>query len=167
MPLIPFLVKSLPSMSYRMFNHLKKYVWYSVVATITNVDMNEFHLLACPLFVDSIQCMKKNSHKVDNIWHCGKCDGEFLECDYQYILKVDLEDITGHLHGFIYFDDAANQIMGIYVKDICLLLTEATSIVEIAQKIYNKQFLFTLSVRIETFCGIASLKVVTVMVENI
>ena len=33
-------------------------------------------------FFYGIQCMKKISHKVGNIWHCGKCDGEFLECDY-------------------------------------------------------------------------------------
>ena len=108
-----------------------------------------------------------NSHKVGNIWHCGKCDGEFLKCDYQYILKVDLEDITGQIHGFAYFDDAAKQLMGISVKDLCLLSTEATSIIEIAQKICNKQFTFILSVRTETLCGIACLKVVIVMVENI
>ena len=144
MPLIPFLVKSLPSMSYRMFNHLKKHVWYSVVATITNVNMDDFHFLTCSLFVNGIQYMKKNSHKVGNIWHCGKCDGEFLECDCRYILKVDLEYITGHLHGVIAFDDAANQLMGISVKYLCLLSTEATSIVEIAQNICNKQSVLTL-----------------------
>ena len=87
---------------------------------------------------------EKNSHKVGNIWYCGKCDGEFLECDYQYMLKVDLEDITGHLHGVVDFDDAANQLMGISMKDLCLLSTEAASIVEIGKKIYNKQFLLTL-----------------------
>ena len=129
--------------------------------------MDDFHFLACPLFVDGIQCMKNISHKVGNIWHCGKCDREFLECDYRYILKVDLEDIIGHLHGVIGFDDVANQLMGISAKDLCLLSTEATSIVEISQKICNKQFLLTLSVRAETLCGIARIKVVIVMVENI
>ena len=109
---------------------------------------------------------EKISHKVGNIWHYGKCDGEFLECDYQYILKVDLEDITGHLHGVVDFDDAANQLMGNFSKYLCLLSTEATSIVEIGQKICNKQLVLTLPVRIETFCGIARLKVVIVMVEN-
>ena len=74
------------------FQASEKLVWYSLVATITNVNMNDFHFLACPLFVDGIQCMKKISHKVRYIWHCGNCDGEFLECDYRYILKVDLED---------------------------------------------------------------------------
>ena len=110
--------------------------------------------------------MKKNSDKFGNIWHCGKCDGEFLECDYQYILKVELEYVTRYLHGVIAFDDATNQLMGISSKDTCLLSTESTSIVEIVQRICNKQLLLTLSVRTGTFYGIACLKVVIVMVEN-
>ena len=107
--------------------------------------------------------MKKIAHKVGDIWHCGRCDGEFLDCEYRYILKVDLEDVTGYLNGFIAFDDAANQLMGIYVKDLCLLSTEATSIVEIGQKICNKQLVLTLLVRTKTFCGIASRKFVIVV----
>ena len=75
--------------------------------------------------------MKRISHKVGSIWHCTKCDGEFLECYYRYILKVDLEDVTGSIHGVIAFDDAANQLMGIYAKDLCLLSTETTSLNEI------------------------------------
>ena len=64
--------------------------------------------------------MKKITHKVGEIWHCTKCDGESLECDYRYILKVDLEDVTRYLHGVIAFDDATNQLMGISAKDLCL-----------------------------------------------
>ena len=56
----------------------EKFVWYSLEATITNVNMDNFYFLACPLFVDRIQCMKKIAHKVGDIWHCDKCDGEFL-----------------------------------------------------------------------------------------
>ena len=112
----------------------KKVVWYSLVATITNVNMDDFHFLACPLFVDGIQCMKNIADKVGDIWHCGKCDGEFPECDYRYILKVDLEDVTRYLHGVIAFDDATNQLMGISTKDLCLLSTESASIVEIVQR---------------------------------
>ena len=109
---------------------------------------------------------EKISHKVEHIWHCGKCDGEFLECDYRYILKVELKDVTGNLHGVITFDDAANQLMGISAKDLCLLTTESTSIAEIVQRIYKKQLLLTISIRTETFSKNARLKVVIVMVEN-
>ena len=77
-----------------------------------------------------------------------------------------MEDISGHLHGVLNFDDATNQIMGISVKYLFLLSTEASSIVEIAQEICNKQVLFTISIRTKTFYGIACLKVVIVMVEN-
>ena len=110
--------------------------------------------------------MKKIADKFGDSWHCGKCDGEFAKCDYRYILKVDLEDVTGNLHGVIAFDDAANQLMGISAKGLCLLETESTSIVEIVQRIYKKQLLLALSIRTEMFCGNAHLKVVIMMVEN-
>ena len=45
----------------------EKPVWYYLVATITNVNMDEFHFLACPLFVDGIQCMKNIADKVADI----------------------------------------------------------------------------------------------------
>ena len=77
-----------------------------------------------------------------------------------------MEDVTGYLHGVIAFDDATNQLMGVSSKDPCLLSTKSTSIVEIVQRIFNKQLLLTLSFRIERFCGIACLKIVIVMVEN-
>ena len=97
--------------------------------------MDDFNFLACPLFVDGIQCMKNIANKAGDIWHCGKCDGEISKCDYRYILKVDLEDLTGNLHGVIAFDDVSNQLMGISAKDPCLLATESTSIAEIIQRI--------------------------------
>ena len=156
---------ALPLVSYKSSNPLRGKFGYSVLATITNVNMENFHFLAFPLFVDGIQCMKTISHKVGNISHHGKCDGEFLECDYRCITKVDLEDVSWHLYGVIAFDDVANQLMGVSVKDLCLLSTKATSLGEIAWNIYNKQFLFTLSVRIDAFCGTTCLKVVIVMLE--
>ena len=85
--------------------------------------------------------------KVGDIWHCGKCDGEFLECDYWYILKVDLKYVNGYLHGVIALDDAANKLMGILAKYMCLLSTKSASIVEIVQRICKKQLLLSLSVR--------------------
>ena len=55
----------------------------------------------------------------------------------------------GHIYSVIDFEDYANQLMGVSAKDLCLLSTEPTLIVEIAQNICNKQFIFTLSVSVE------------------
>ena len=79
------------------FQSSEKAVWYSLVATITNVNMDDFYFLACPLLFYGIQCIKNIAHKVGDIWNCGKCDGEFLECDSRYILKVELEDVIDTL----------------------------------------------------------------------
>ena len=77
-----------------------------------------------------------------------------------------MEDVTRSIHGVIEFGDAANQLMGIYAKNMCLLSTETTSFDEIVQRICNKKLLLTLSVRTEIFCGVARLKFGIVMVEN-
>ena len=134
-------------MRYKIFNCLKILFGTLLLQPSQMSTWMTFISFNALFFIDAIKCMKKFSHWVRNIWHCGKCDGEFLECDYRYKLKVDLEDITGHLHGVISFDDDANQLMGVSAKYLCLLSTEATSILEIAQKICNKQFLPTLLVR--------------------
>ena len=97
---------------------------------------------------------------MENIGH------RFPECDYRYILKVDLEDVTRTIHGVITFDDDANQLMGISAKDLCLLATESTSIAEIVQRICKKQLLLNVSIRTNMFCGNTCLKVVILMVEN-
>ena len=85
---------------------------------------------------------------------------------YRQLLFCNLKDVTGYLRGVIIFYDDANQLMFISSKDPCLLSAESVSIVEIVQRICKKQLLIILLVRTETFCGIARLKVVIVMVEN-
>ena len=58
------------------------------------------------------------------------------------------------------------NVLAISGKDMCLVSNESTSIVEIIQRICNKQILLTLSITTKTFSGNARLKVVIVMVEN-
>ena len=101
MPLILLLVKSLPSMSYKFFNHLKNVFGTLLFQPSQMLTWMTFISFDALFFVDGIQCIKNISHKVGEIWHCGKCDGKFLECVFRYILKVDLEDITRYLHGVI------------------------------------------------------------------
>ena len=79
--------------------------------------------------------MQKVSHNIANVWHCTKFDGEFPECDYRYILKIDLEDTTRNIFDVISFDDAANQLMGVTAKNICLLSNEPTTLPEIVHSI--------------------------------
>ena len=108
-------------MSYKLFKHLKKMFGILLLQPSEMLTWMTFISLHVLFFFYGIQCMKKITEKVEDICHCGKCDGEFAECDYWYILKVDLEDVTGNIHGVITFDDDANQLMGISAKGLSSL----------------------------------------------
>ena len=129
--------------------------------------MDDFHFLAFPLFVDGIQCMKKVAHRAFNTWHCNKCDGEFTECDYRYILKLSLQDHTGQINGATTFDDAANKLLGVSAKDLCLLATEPLAIKDISLHITSRPYLFTLSIKTETFNSSTRLKTTIVNSEEL
>ena len=49
-----------------------KNLWFFVHASIVDINMDDFHFLACRLFVDGVQCMKKVAHRAFNTWHCSK-----------------------------------------------------------------------------------------------
>jgi len=72
-----------------------KAFWAVVRGTATSIDMDDFCFLAYPLSFDGFPCMKKVSEKVNDIWNYTKCNGDFPECDYRYILKLQIHDHTG------------------------------------------------------------------------
>ena len=129
--------------------------------------MDDFHFLACPLFVYGVQCMKKVAHRAFNTWHCKKCDGEFTECDYIYILKLSLQDHTGQINGATTFDDAANKLLGVSAKDLCLLATEPSAIKDICLHVTSRQYLFTLSIKTDNFDSNTRLKTTIVNSEEL
>ena len=122
--------------------------------------MQDFYFLACPLFVDGTQCMIKVFNHLDGMWHCNKCDGDFPECDYRYVLKLEMHDHTGLLQNVTAFNDAATKLLGITAKDLFLLSAEPIAIHEICSKVSCRHFLFTLSVKTDCFNGVDRLKVV-------
>ena len=91
-----------------------KTLWFFLRASIVDINMDDFHFLACPLFVDGVQCMKKVAHRAFNTWHCSKCDGEFTECDYRYILKLSLQDHNDQFNRSTDFDDATKLLEEIH-----------------------------------------------------
>lgn len=100
--------------------------------------------------------MKKVVQHSD-MWHCIKCNGASIGCDYRYVLLLQLHDHTGHLENGVSFDDVATELLGVTTKDLCLLSSELKSIGDISTKIKCLYYLFTLFVRTETFNGIERL----------
>lgn len=63
--------------------------------------------------------MKKVFKHTKNMWHFTKYNGVFLECDYCYVLCLELHDHIVHLENVIAFDDAAIELLGVTTKDLC------------------------------------------------
>ena len=101
---------------------------------------------------------EKNSHRDYNTWHCSKCDGEFIECDYIYILKLSLQDHIDQINVATGFDDAANKLLGVSAKDLCLRATNPSAIKDLSLHITLRRYLFTLSIKTETFNSSTRLK---------
>jgi replication factor A1 len=55
------------------------------------------------------------------MWHCAKCNGDFPECDYRYILRLYLQDHTEQLSSVTTFNAIATKLLGILAKDLSLL----------------------------------------------
>ena len=144
-----------------------KALWFSVHASIVDINMDDFHFLACPLFVDGVQCVKKIAHRAFNTWHCSKCDGEFTKCEYKYILKLSLQDHTGQINMATTFDDASNQLLSVSAKYLFLLTTEPSTINDISLQLTLRQYLFTLSMKTRTFNSTTRLKPTIVNSEEI
>ena len=111
--------------------------------------------------------MKKIAHRAFNTWHFNKCDGEFTECDYRYILMLSLQDHTGQINGATTFDDATNKLLGVSAKDLCLLATEPSAVKDLSLHVTSRRYLFTVSIKTETFNSSTCLKTTIVNSEEL
>ena len=101
--------------------------------------------------------MRKALRQDDNTYRCSKCEGSFNECDYRYILRLHLQDHTGHLDNVVALEEAATALLGVSAKDLCLLSTDPESVFDIYNKIKGRHFLFTLSLKRDRFNGVERL----------
>ena len=83
------------------------------------------------------------------------------------MLKVSLQDHTGQVNIATTFDDAANQLLGVSTTNLRLLSTEPSSLNDIALELTSRHYLFTLSVKMETFNATQHLKTTIVHSEEV
>jgi len=106
--------------------------------------------------------MKKVVQLSNGMWHCSKCNGDSLACEYRYILKLDLHDHTGNLPNATAFDVAATALIGLSAKDLFFLSIEPTFVHDIQSAITSHQFLLTFSIKQENFNDVDRVKVTIV-----
>ncbi|MCI05404.1 replication protein A 70 kDa dna-binding subunit A-like, partial [Trifolium medium] len=91
--------------------------WITLRAAISFIKTDTFCYTGCPLMIGDRQCNKKVIRSGDTRWQCDRCNQEFEECDYRYLLQAQILDNTG-LTWVTAFQEAGEEIMGYSAKDL-------------------------------------------------
>ncbi|KAL9177359.1 hypothetical protein ABFS82_01G053300 [Erythranthe guttata] len=143
--------------------------WITVSATLTFVKVDNFCYTACPLMIGERQCSKKVTNNGDGKWRCERCDQVVDECDYRYILQMQIQDHTG-LTWVTAFQESGEDIMGIPAKDLYYLKYEEQDdekFNELMRSALFTKFVFKLKVKEETFSDEQRVKSTVVKAEKL
>ncbi|KAH7432356.1 hypothetical protein KP509_07G018700 [Ceratopteris richardii] len=125
--------------------------WISLKATISFIKTDLFCYTACPLPVGDRQCNKKVINNGDGTWRCDRCDKSIAECDYRYLLSVQVQDHTG-VTWVTAFQEAAEELMGVPAKELYMWKQdESLKFQELIQKLLFSQHLFKLKIKEESY----------------
>lgn len=83
-----------------------------VKTIISKLYVDNFHYLSCHHIVDNKKCKKKVIQTSPNTFRCPKCSIDIFECDFCYLLKIDLQDETGELIKVTKFEGPTNAFVG-------------------------------------------------------
>ncbi|XP_057840438.1 replication protein A 70 kDa DNA-binding subunit A-like [Cryptomeria japonica] len=113
------------------------------------VDMlgSEIHV------VNKKKCKKKVVQSSPNTFQCPKCSTDLSECDFSYMLKMDLQDETGELLKVTAFEGPSNTLLGVPAKDFQLLLAEPNAVEPILSNVIDCKFFFDLNIKMVPFAG--------------
>lgn len=125
--------------------------WITVSANIGYIKVDNFCYTACPIAIGDRQCNKKVTNNGDGKWRCDRCDRCVDECDYRYILQIQIQDHTGQAW-VTAFQESGEEIMGISAKELFYLRTEHDEkFGEIIRKVFFTKFILKLKVKEEIF----------------
>lgn len=143
--------------------------WITVSATLTFVKVENFCYTACPLKTGDRQCNKKVTNNGDGKWRCDKCDQTVDECDYRYILQLQIQDHSG-LTWVTAFQEAGMEIMGVTAKELYFKKYEEQDddgFADIMRAVLFSRYIFKLKVKEETFSDEQRVKSTVVKVEKV
>ncbi|XP_059073512.1 replication protein A 70 kDa DNA-binding subunit E-like [Cryptomeria japonica] len=122
-----------------------------VKATITKLHLDNFYYLSCPQVVNKKKCKKKVVQSSPNTFQCPKCSTDLSECDFSYMLKMDLQDETGELLKVTAFEGPSNTLLGVPAEDFQLLLAEPNAVEP--SNVIDCKFFFDLNIKMVPFAG--------------
>ncbi|CAM0943763.1 unnamed protein product [Alopecurus aequalis] len=91
--------------------------WVTVKASIIFFKSDSFYYTACPTKEGDRQCNKKVTKGTSGLWCCDRCDKEFEECDYRYLLQLQIQDHSGTAW-VTAFQETAQELLGCSAGDL-------------------------------------------------
>ncbi|XP_052200030.1 replication protein A 70 kDa DNA-binding subunit A [Diospyros lotus] len=143
--------------------------WVTVKATISFIKTDTFCYTACPLMVGDRQCNKKVTKSGNSRWQCDRCNQEFEECDYRYLLQAQVQDHTG-LMWVTAFQESGEEILGCLAKELYFLKYEEQDDVKFAETIRSclfTEYLFRLKIKEELYGDEQRVKITVVRAEKV
>lgn len=143
--------------------------WVTAKATIGFIKTDNFCYTACPLMIGDRQCNKKVTQSGNGRWTCDRCNQEFEECDYRYLLQVQIQDHTG-LAWVTAFQESGEEILGCPAKEMYTLKHESqddTRFGEIIRSRLFHQYLFRLKIKEELYGDEQKIKITVVKVDEV
>ncbi|CAH8262052.1 unnamed protein product [Arabidopsis lyrata] len=142
--------------------------WITVKATISFIKTDSFCYTACPLMIGDKQCNKKVTRSGTNRWLCDRCNQESDECDYRYLLQVQIQDHTG-LTWITAFQETGEEIMGCPAKKLYALKYELEKEEEFAEIVRDRlfhQYMLKLKIKEESYGDEQRVKMTVVKVDK-
>ncbi|XP_065849109.1 replication protein A 70 kDa DNA-binding subunit A isoform X2 [Euphorbia lathyris] len=126
--------------------------WVTVCASLIFIKTGSFCYTACPLMIGDRQCNKKVTRSGNSRWQCDRCNQEFDECDYRYLLQVQIQDHTG-VTWVTAFQESGEEILGCSAKEMYLLneVPDDNRFSAIVRSRLFQQYLFRLKIKEETY----------------
>ncbi|XP_051131454.1 replication protein A 70 kDa DNA-binding subunit A [Andrographis paniculata] len=143
--------------------------WITVKATISFIKTDSFCYTACPLMIGDRQCSKKVTKSGNSRWLCDRCNQEFEECDYRYLLQLQVQDHTG-VTWVTAFQESGEEILGCPAKDLYAMKYESedeTRFVETIRNCLFSEFLLRLKIKEEIYGDEQRVKITVVKAEKV
>ncbi|KAH7284321.1 hypothetical protein KP509_34G049100 [Ceratopteris richardii] len=143
--------KTITQIKDEQLGHADKPDWIAVRVTISFIKTDNFYYTACPLPAGDRQCNKKVVKNTEGTWRCDRCDKPVTDCDYRYLLSLQVQDYTG-VNWVTAFQEAGEEIIGISAKDLCTWKEDESPMFRAAiRKVLFTQRLFKLKIKQEQY----------------
>lgn len=151
--------------------------FFNIKATVNFFKTENFCYPACNNSLQSSSqqpsttCNRKVVEQPDGTWRCEKCDINFNEPHYRYILNCSVMDSSGQLWMTL-FDQEANKLFGKTAGELLTLREQQTNnennlFQDLINQITMKEFNFRLKARQDSYNGVVRVRYQAMTINDV